>query len=216
MELSLQPKELAQYVSRQLQVFFPDGKSDGYKELCKHMNDVLQRVECCFSKVNNRYFYHEGQVQFSHLHGDQYAMFLYYAANTLFRKGCDSGICTKLFQLNRYLHGLDAYYEVELPDVFLLVHPLGTVLGRGSYSDYFLVYQRCGVGSNHDIYPSLGKHVTLRPGASVLGNCQVGERCTLAAGALLLDRDLSEGTVYIGDPRSHCLKTQLTPIEIWR
>jgi hypothetical protein len=53
--------------------------------------------------------------------------------------------------------------------VFLLVHPLGTVLGRGNYSDFFVAYQRCGVGSNNEVYPTFGKHVTLRPGSAVLG-----------------------------------------------
>lgn len=216
MNLSLAPEELAVYVSKQLQTFFPDGKNDGKQELKLHIDTVLQRLEYCFSKVNNRYFYQDGQVRFNHLHGDQYAMFLYFAANTLFREQCDSVICTKLFQLNRLLHGLDAYYEVELPDIFLLVHPLGTVLGRGRYSDYFLAYQRCGIGSNHDVYPSLGSYVTLRPGASVLGNCRVGDRCSLAAGALLLDSDLSDGTLYIGDPRNNCQKAQESPVEIWR
>jgi serine O-acetyltransferase len=118
--------------------------------------------------------------------------------------------------LNKYLHGIDAFYEVELPDIFLFVHPLGTVLGRGTYSDYFLVYQRCGIGSNHDVYPVMKEFVTLRPGSSILGNCIVEENCTIAAGSLLLDKNLGENTLYIGNPRDYVIKTNSEILPIWK
>ena len=37
------------------------------------------------------------------------------------------------------LHGIDVFFTVDLPDIFLFCHPLCTVLGRAQYSDYFLV-----------------------------------------------------------------------------
>lgn len=216
MKISLPYKELVEYVTRQVNTFFPDGKDVKMSDFSGLMDAILRRTEFCFSHVNNRYFFNQGEVNFNHLHGDQYAMFLYFAANTLFRQGGDPVVCSKLFHLNRFLHGIDVFYEVELPDIFLFVHPLGTVLGRGEYSNYFMVYQRCGIGSNKDVYPAMKEHVTLRPGSSILGNCTVQRNCALAAGSLLLDRDLDENTLYIGDPRSFTTMEKRGYEAIWR
>lgn len=177
---------------------------------------ALERLEHCFAAVDNKYFFDGRTAVFDHLHGDQYAMWLYILANELFRRHAPASTCSKLFLLNKALHACDIFYEVELPSIFLLVHPLGTVLGRGAYSDYFVAYQRCGVGSNHDVYPRFGRHVTLRPGSSVLGNCHIGDQCQIAAESLVLDRDVPDHSLYIGNPKTAVVKPQATIYPLWR
>ena len=216
LDSSLSRDALVTLGARQANGLFCDGADVAPADLAGAADAALERLEHCFSHVANRYFFDGTSVLFDHLHGDQYAMWLYLLGNELHRQGGSAGACKKLFLLNKALHGVDAYYEVELPSVFLFVHPLGTVLGRARYDDHLLVYQRCGVGSNHDVYPTIGKHVTLRPGSSVLGRCEVGDRCTLAAESLLLDRDLPPGTVYIGGPRDHLMRQQDSTQPIWR
>jgi serine O-acetyltransferase len=216
MKMSLNKSELLDYLIRQANYLFPDNHNIKKLELMPHLDLALNRVEFCFSKINSRYFYNGTDVLFNHLHGDQYAMFLYFISNTIYRSNGNVNISAKLFQLNRCLHGIDAFYEVDLPDIFLFVHPLGTVLGRGSYANYFLVYQRCGIGSNHEVYPSMKEFVTLRPGSSILGNCRVEENCTIAAESLLLDRNLEKNSVYIGSPRDYLIKEVKDVNQIWR
>jgi len=216
MRLSLDINGLAAYAAAQLNVHFPDANHVETDDFMPVMPEALARLEHCFSKIANKYFFDGRQAVFDHLHGDQYSMWLYFLANTLFRQGGPTNICSKLFLLNKALHGCDIFYEVELPSVFLLVHPLGTVLGRGSYSDYFVAYQRCGVGSNREIYPSFGKYVTLRPGSSVLGNCAIGDNCQIASEALVLDRDLPDNSLYIGDPKTARIKLQTAHYPLWR
>jgi len=143
-------------------------------------------------------------------------MFLYLLSRSAFLAGADNQLPTKLFLLNKALHAIDAYFEVELPAVFLFVHPLGTVLGRGKYGDYLTVYQRCGVGSNHDVYPELGRLVTLHPGSSVLGRCKVGDNVSLATDSLLLDCNVESNNVYIGSPRDSLVKPRAGLPGIWR
>jgi serine O-acetyltransferase len=200
---SLNARGLCALMAAQTSAFFPDGDALLADELQPTAERALERLVHCFTKVNNRYFFDGEHARFDHLHGDQYAMWLYMASRQLFLDGGPPAWCKKLFLLNKALHGCDIYFEVELPSVFLLVHPLGTVLGRGRYEDYLMVYQRCGVGSNHGVYPSLGRHLTLRPGAAVLGNCTVGDNVTVAAESLVLDRDLPPNTTYIGSPKDH-------------
>jgi serine O-acetyltransferase len=104
----------------------------------------------------------------------------------VFLKSNDFTLAKKIYLLNKALFCLDVFYEVELPPIFLFVHPVGTVLGRAKYSDYLVVYQRVGVGSNHGIYPTLGEYVTLHPGAMVLGNSQVGNLLLLIRISLII------------------------------
>ena len=214
--MTLSHDQLASYVTRQVNRLFDDGQPVLEDDVLALMPQALGRLEHCFAHINNKYFFDGTSAVFNHLHGDQYSMFLYFLCNTAYNAGANFGVPTKLFLLNKLLHGIDAFYEVELPSIFLFVHPIGTVLGRGQYADYLLVYQRCGVGSNHDIYPTLGPYTTLRPGSAVLGHCTLGRNNTLAAESLLLDRDLPNDSVYIGNPRDFVLRpAKGTPL-IWR
>lgn len=216
MQLSIDKSDLLDFIVQQLNNFFPDKNEVKKDELKRHFDLILQRTEYCFSKVNNKYFCDQSGVLFNHLNADQYAMFLYFATNTIYKANSDLSLCTKIFQLNRYLHGIDIFYEVELPDIFLLVHPLGTVLGRGNYSNYLLVYQRCNIGSNKDIYPTLKEYVSLHPGASILGNCLVEENCKIGAGSLLLDKNLEQNSIYIGNPRDYTIRKSDTRASAWK
>ena len=161
--------------------------------------------------INNKYFFDGQHAVFDHLHGDQYAAWLYFVSNQLHRDGAPASWSKKVFLLNKMMHGCDIFYEVDLPSIFLLVHPLGTVLGRGNYQDYFMAYQRCGIGSNHDVYPSLGRHVTLRPGSAVLGHNVV-----IAAESLALDHSVPANSVYFGNPRDHWTRAKTSLESIWR
>lgn len=216
MKTSLTISGLLDYSIDQLRLFFPDKKAIQKNILRKYLTLSLERAEYCFSKINDKYFCNEEDVIFNHLHSNQYSMFLYFFSNTIFKKGYDISVSTKLFLLNKCLHGIDAFYEVELPEIFMFIHPIGTVLGGGKYANYFLVYQHCGIGSNHDVYPVLKEYVTLRPGSSVLGNCVVEENCTIAANSLLLDMDLKKNSVYMGNPRSYFIKRETDKLPVWK
>ena len=216
MKTSLKQKDLVSYVASQIKAFFPDGST--VKKACLQacVGRALERLEHCLSKIAHKYSRQGQDVLFDHLNGDQYAAFLYFLNNEVTRKAFDVRLCSKIYLLNKALHGLDLFYEVQLPDIFSLTHPLGTVLGRATYADYLLVYQGCNVGSNKNIYPVLGEYVCLHPGSSVLGNCHVGNNCRIAAGSLLLDQDLADDSVYIGSPRQHLIKRVAERHPLWQ
>jgi serine O-acetyltransferase len=186
MQLSLGRTELALYVQKQFESFFPDGADLG--DLQALVDKALGRVEHCFSRVRLKGFFANGEARFSHRHSDQYAIFLYYLANTAFREKPGHPIADKAYALNKALHALDAFYEVELPDVFAVQHPVGTVLGRGHYSDYFICYHNCTVGANLDNdYPSFGRGVVMYGGGRVIGHTAVGDNSFVSTGAIIID-----------------------------
>lgn len=213
---SLSLDQLAHLLVRQTDAAFPDGTPIRFDEIQPSLAEAQARLEHCFCAINNKYFFDGQQAVFDHLHGDQYAAWLYIVSNQLYRDGAPASWSKKIFLLNKMMHGCDIFYEVELPSIFLLVHPLGTVLGRGNYQDYFMVYQRCGIGSNHDVYPSLGRHVTLRPGSAVLGRCEIGDNVAIATESLVLDHSVPHNSIYFGNPRGHWIRAKTSPESIWR
>jgi serine O-acetyltransferase len=213
---SLPDRALAAYVVKQLNQLFDDGRTISEDAIHAVLPEVMRRVEHCFSRIGIKYFFDGENVTFNHLNSDQYAMFLYLLGNIAYKTGAVDDLPSKAYLLNKALHGIDAFYEVDLPSIFLFAHPLATVLGRGKFSDYLLVYQSCNVGMNNMIYPELGEFVTLRPGASVLGKCRIGRNCTIAAGSLILDDNLADNLVYIGEPRNFTTRAATGVAPVWR
>ncbi len=213
---TLSLEALCALTAHQVNAIWPDAEPVCKNAMQASGQIAFARLEHCFSRVNNRYFFDGRDVVFDHLHGDQYAMWLYFLSHQLYLDAAPESWAKKVFLLNKSLHGCDIFYEVTLPAVFLLVHPLGTVLGRGEYGEYFIAYQRCGIGSNHDVYPRLGPHVTLRPGSAVLGKCVIGANVTIAAESLVLDRDIDANTTYFGNPRENWTRRRTSTENIWR
>ena len=216
MKITLKKETLLKYTLDQIEKSFPDGKKYDKINILKSFEKSIKRIEFCFSKINNKYFYKDNEVYFNHLNGDQYSMYLYFFSNTLFKDKFDTTLCEKIFLLNKKLFGIDVFYEINLPNIFLFVHPLGTVIGRGKFDDYLIIYQGCGIGANHNVYPTLGKYVTLHPNVSILGNCNIEENCEFAANSLIIDKDLESNTIYFGSPKNNFKKKNLITNNIWK
>ena len=56
-----------------------------------------------------------------------------------FKRG-DIEVAVWWYRQNRIQHSIDLFYEVDLPQHVMYVHPVGTVLGRATYGDYLCVY----------------------------------------------------------------------------
>lgn len=210
---SLKPKDFSAYISYQLSNFFYDYTD--YGNLSRLVDNAFERVEFCFSKINNKYFFNGKDIYFNHLNGDQYSMFLYFLSQEAYKSDENEELASRFYLLNKYLFGIDIYYEVNLPKIFMFIHPVGTVLGRAEYNDYLVVYQRCGVGSSGGEYPKLSKYLTLHPGSSVLGASKTSENNFLAADSLLLNKELQANSLYIGNPNSYKIRERKQKNNVW-
>lgn len=191
----LSKSEFAAYIARQLGHFFPD-EAVTPAALEPAVGDALDRMGYCIARQRGKYF---ADGRFDHLHTDQYAMFLYFVGRALFVRRDDPTLAAKLYALNKALHSLDAFYEVELPDVFLFSHPLGTILGRARYSNYFVVYQHCTVGSNLDgTYPTLGEGVAMYGGSAIIGDCTIGANTALSYDTVIMEENVPADSVVFG------------------
>jgi serine O-acetyltransferase len=194
---SLSRDALGEYLRRQLAATFPD---DGdLRDVARIVDYSLERLERCFAGTVYGLNWKNGASSFDHLNADQYCVFLYFAANTAFRRLEHVPLAAKLFYLNKSLHGFHCMYDTQLPDVFVVVHGTGIVLGKATYHDGLVIMHQCTVGANfdHEI-PELGPRVVMYPGSSVIGHSVIGHDSCLASGAFVNDTRIAPETLVIG------------------
>lgn len=201
---SLDVVALTGFVNRLLDNLLPDGQSLEYP-IDELMPEALERVEHCFSNIHRKYYATAQRVEFNHLNSDHLATFLYFIANSAWRRHGDGTVPTKLFYLNKILHGLDLFYSVQLPEIFLFSHPVGSVIGNAQYGNYLVIYQNCTIGSDKGIYPRLGEGVVLYARSAVIGDCTVGTNVVFAANSFLVNTDVPSGSLVLGQYPQHRL-----------
>ena len=197
-QASLSHDDLTEYIATQMDALFADG-FPVRPQLKRYVTAALDRMEHCILRAALKGFHTKDGPRYHHLHTDQHAMFLYYLSNTVFEKGGPLPVAEKAYALNKALHGLDVFYEVELPAVFALVHPVGTVLGRATYGDYFCAYQNVSVGADLDgNHPTFGDGVVMYGGSRVAGKTTIGDNCLVSAGTSILAGDIPSDHVAYG------------------
>lgn len=149
------------------------------------------------SSLKNKYY--ADLALLSPYHSCQYTMFLYFCANTIFKHQGRCNLCDKIYNLSKMVSGADIYYEIDLPSVFMLDHPVGTVLGRAQYGNYFSFSQNCTVGNNNGLYPKFGDFVTLHTHCVVVGNCEIGSNVIISANTYIKDKHIPSNSLVFND-----------------
>jgi len=177
-------ENLLNYVCQQLENFFPDQDVDSQLLISRHLDEALARLEVCINAVK---MWRIGE--FDYLHSTQYAFFLYFLSNTIWRNEPNKRICTKLFYLNKALNGIDCFYEIEMPPIFFIGHSVGIVLAKATYGNYLVLYQNSTVGKNHGVAPILGEGVIMYPNSAIIGNCQIADHSVISQGVSVINND---------------------------
>jgi serine O-acetyltransferase len=210
--LSLPINELAGYIGRQLDSLFPDGEGSRLTDMLPVVELALDKVNWCFKHCTLPRYCRNGEACFDHLMADHHCQFVLSLSQCVWKERADDRLASKLFGLNRAMHGLNCMYDTALPDIFLLFHATGTVLGKASYDDYLVVLQNCTVGVHDGSYPVLGRGVALAAGASVVGRCRIGDRVSVGSNAAIFKRDVPSDTVaYRNEGGALVLQPTQTP-----
>ena len=203
---SVQKSEISGILIHQLESFFPINEEE---KTCiiDHLEGVLLRVEKCFTPNPNKYYHRNGDVYFNLFHAGQYTVFLYFYSREVFLCG-NSILADKIYFLNKIMSSCDLFYEVEMPDFFMLDHPQGSVMGRAKYSNGFSFSQYSTVGNNNDIYPVIGKNCRMCMNSAIIGKCNVGDNVTIGAGAIVKDEDIPSNCLVFGQSPNLIIKQQ--------
>lgn len=192
---TLEQGRLIPYLNRQLRNAFPDDTS---YDLGLVVPRALDRVEYCLSHIKLRGYRRDGNVFFNHLHTEQYATFLYFASNVAWKEVGDVDLAAKLFGLNKAMNGIICMYDTVLPDIFLIAHSVGVMLGKATYANYFVAHQNVTVGTDRGHQPHLGEGIIMFGGSAIIGDCQVGDNVSVSAQTVVLNASIPAGHIVAG------------------
>ena len=185
---------LQQYVARQIETLFPS-LSEPLELDAAWVEEALNNVNYCVRRIKAF-----GGRDFDPLNSGQYATFLYYLSSVIHGQGGDREIPSKLFLLNKALNGIDLFYEVEMPSVFLIGHTVGMVFAKATYGSHCIFHQGCTVGRNSDDRPIIERGVILYPNASVIGACHIRENTVVSPGIQLVNTDTPGNCIVLQGP----------------
>jgi serine O-acetyltransferase len=206
-KLQVDYQEIRDLVRRQLTNFFGYDPNKDDDVLEQALQAAIKRCEKCFAAVSNKYCHRDGQPYFNPFHSGQYTIFLYYLSNSVWLMNPENrSLADRLYYLNKTLNCLDLYYEVILPEIFFLDHAVGSVMGRGTYGNYFAFSQNCTVGNNKGVYPQFGEYVLLMSGAKVLGKSVIGDQVIISANCYVKDEDIPSQSIVFGESPSLIIK----------
>ncbi|WP_304165585.1 hypothetical protein [Phenylobacterium aquaticum] len=180
------PASLADYTAAQTAGVVPDGSRDAMAAVIgRHVDEALARVGHC---IDNVAMWRPGE--FNYLHSSQYCIYLYYLANTIWKREADGPAATRLFLLNKALNAIDLFYEIEMPKVFFIGHSVGIVLAKASYGEHLVLYQNSTVGRHRADIPVVGEGVIIYPNSAVIGRSRVGDGAVLSQGARVVNAEV--------------------------
>lgn len=162
-----------------------------------------------FSKsVSNRFYDEEGMV-FNPYFSLTWMIFLYRLSHNLYKSGLNE-LAGKVYYLNKIMHSNDWFYAIDLPVHFLAEHPLGSVLGRAKYGDYFFIYQGCTVGGNRKAgvlsYPNIGNYVIMYANSTVLGDTRIGNNVVISSGTYIINENIPDNCIVFGQSPNLVIK----------
>ena len=195
---SLEVSDLPGYLLKQLNAFFPHNDDRDVSLVQLAVEKAWPRIANCFSQVNQPAYRQDGFPSLDVFHSDQYAMFLWFVSNEVYREAGSHSLARRLFCLNKALHGLNCLYDVQLPPVFLFIHIVGSVIGKATYGNYFVARQGCTVGALRGEYPVIGEGFIMSAGCSVIGRCQIGDGVMLGPSTTIFETDVPPHTLVCG------------------
>ena len=103
-------------------------------------------------------------------------------------------------------------YDTELPEIFLIIHGTGTMMGKAKYGNYFVIYQGCTIGASHGKYPVIGNGVSVTANASIIGKSNIGDGSTISTRTTIFQKDIKANHTALIDFETGILKLKPSKI----
>jgi len=164
---------------------------------------AVSRLENNIKYLKNKYF----TTPFNPLHNASWTMFLYFMANKIYKAKQNLDLADKIYNLIKIISSMELFYNVELPEIFFFGHPIGSVIGKATFSNYFSFDQGCVVGQNKGLYPIFGEKVVMYSNSKVLGNSKIGKNVLISANTYIKDCDIPDNSIVFGQSPNLVIKT---------
>jgi len=157
---------------------------------------VYSKLNHCFKNISRKY-YRNNLKNFDLLNSDHLCICLYLFSNELF-KIKKYELAKKFFLLNKMINGIDLFYKVNMPRIFMFCHPQSSVIGNGKFSDYCIFFQNVTIGRKGKNYPKFSQAVIFYPGSKIIGNCKIGKNVIFGPDSSIVDTDIPSNTLVLG------------------
>ncbi|HEV7384611.1 MAG TPA: hypothetical protein VGN89_07005 [Phenylobacterium sp.] len=190
-------ESLLAYTVAQCAAVVPDGREAAFRSAVDaHLDDALERLHRCINACAPW-----RADEFNVLQSSQHTIYLYFLANTIWKRSGDTEAPTRLFLMNKAFNGIDLFYEIAMPEVFYIGHSLGIVLAKATYGNYLVLYQNSTVGRHKDQIPVLGERVVLYPNTAVIGRSVVEDDAVVSQGVSVVNKRVPKGSIaFAGAP----------------
>lgn len=179
-------------------------KSVDFQCINRYFDEAYERCKKSISVLNNKYLIgRDGLPEVSINHSGCWSVFLYYLSNTIWKYG-EIECAEQIYYLNKILHSVDWYCGIDLPEHFMVEHPIGSVLGKAQYGDYLFIYQGVTIGGNIELntgktaYPVLGNNVLMYADSKILGDSTIGNNVILSANSCVINQKIPDDFVVFG------------------
>lgn len=165
-------------------------------------DEAINRMKLCLKHIKNKYIDNDfisSEVGFNPYNSTQYAIFLYYLANSYFNHFGNNNISESLYLLNKQLHSIELFYNRRLPEYWYMEHPIGSVIGNANYSNGIIILQGVTIGANKGIIrPTFSGHTMLFANATLIGDCKIGKNVIISANTYIKETDIPDNSMVFG------------------
>ena len=190
-------ESLLAYTVAQCAAVVPDGREAAFRSAVDaHLDEALGRLHRCINACAPW-----RADEFNVLQSSQHTIYLYFLANTIWKRSGDTETPTRLFLMNKAFNGIDLFYEIAMPEVFYIGHSVGIVLAKATYGNHLVLYQNSTVGRHKDQVPVLGERVVLYPNTAVIGRSVVEDDAVVSQGVSVVNKRVPKGSIaFAGAP----------------
>ena len=180
-------KDLESAYARQSEIFY--GDTIYLLNFKKIYNEACEKYIFCLSKKFLKHF-----PKYLIRHSDEYCTFLLFLARQAYLAG-NIELATCSYLINRRMNSFDCFYTREIPDIFHLEHPVGSIIGNSKLKNFLVIYQGVTIGTNlNSKYPSIDENVVLFPNSTVIGSSEIGKNCAIGAGVQIYNEKISDNS----------------------
>ena len=189
-------ESLLAYTVAQCAAVVPDGREAEFRATADaHLDEALERLHRCINACAPW-----RPDEFNVLQSSQHAIYLYFLANTIWKRSGETESPTRLFLMNKALNGIDLFYEIAMPQVFYIGHSVGIVLAKATYGEFLVLYQNSTVGRHKDQIPVIGERVVLYPNTAVIGRSVVEDDAVVSQGVSVVNKHVPKGAMAFAGP----------------
>jgi serine O-acetyltransferase len=189
-------ESLLAYTVAQCAAVVPDGREAAFRATADaHLDEALERLHRCINACAPW-----RPDEFNVLQSSQHAIYLYFLANTIWKRSGETESPTRLFLMNKALNGIDLFYEIAMPQVFYIGHSVGIVLAKATYGEFLVLYQNSTVGLHKDQIPVIGERVVVYPNTAVIGRSVVEDDAVVSQGVSVVNKHVPKGAMAFAGP----------------